>query len=199
MGIVAYGAVINLRCVKGNVRYLIAMTGASGAVYGIRLLRELEGEKILIMSETAKRIIEHETPYSVKDVEGLADTVYDDGDMFAPVASGSYGIDAMIVCPCSASSLAKISCGISDTLITRSAAVTVKESRKLVLVVRETPKSAIMLENELRLARCGVTILDANPGYYSEPKTVDDIIGFVIGRCMDQLGIQHGLYRKWPC
>lgn len=173
------------------------MTGASGAVYGIRLLQELKGEKVLVMSKMAKKIIEHEAGMDVKDIERLADEVYEDDDMFAPVASGSHRIDAMIVVPCSASSLAKISNGLADTLITRAAAVSIKESRKLVLVVRETPKSPIMLENELRLARCGVTILDANPGFYSEPKTVDDMVDFVVGRCMDQLGADHDLYRKW--
>ena len=179
------------------MRYLIAMTGASGSVYGIRLLQELSGEKVLVMSDMAKKVLEHETKYSAKDVYKLADEVYEDDNMFAPVASGSHKIDAMIVVPCSASSLAKISNGLADTLITRAAAVSIKESRKLVLVVRETPKSAIMLENELRLARCGVTVLDANPGFYSEPKTVDDMINFVVGRTLDQIGQDHNLYKKW--
>ena len=123
--------------------------------------------------------------------------VYEDDDLFASIASGSYRFDAMFVAPCSTSSLAKISNGLADTLITRAAAVALKESRKLVLVVRETPKSAIVLENELRLARCGVCILDANPGFYSKPQTVDDIIDFIVGRCLDQLGIEHRLYKKW--
>ena len=179
------------------MRYVIAITGASGCMYGIRLLKELPGEKILIMSKTAKDIIPQETDCSIKDVEGLADVVYDDTDLFASISSGSYRFDAMIIAPCSSSSLAKISAGLADTLITRAAAVALKESRKLILVVRETPKSAIMLENELRLARCGVCILDANPGFYSKPQTVDDIVGFVVGRCLDQLDIDHSLYKRW--
>ena len=93
--------------------------------------------------------------------------------------------------------IAKFVSGLADTLITRAAAVAVKESRKLILVTRETPKSAIMLENELKLARCGVTILDANPGFYSQPKTIDDIFSFIAGRCLDQLRIEHRLYKKW--
>jgi 4-hydroxy-3-polyprenylbenzoate decarboxylase len=173
------------------------MTGASGSIYGIRLLQELKGEKILVMSKTAKRILEHETKFKVKDVEKLADEVYEDDDLFAPASSGSYAIDAMIVIPCSSSSVAKMSSGLADSLITRAAAVSLKESRKLVLVVRETPKSQIMLENELRLSRAGAIILDANPGFYSEPKTVDDIVDFVVGRCLDQLGQDHRLYKKW--
>ena len=179
------------------MRYVVAITGASGIAYGIRILKELPGEKILVISEMAKKIIPHETGMSVSDVEELADVVFDDHDLFASISSGSYGFDAMIVAPCSSSSLAKIASGLADTLITRAAAVAIKESRKLIVVTRETPKSAIMLENELKLARCGVTILDANPGFYSSPKTIDDIIAFIAGRCLDQLKIAHSLYKKW--
>ena len=188
---------MNDSAIPYSVRYVIAMTGASGSIYGIRLLQELKGEKILVISKMAEKIIPQETGYNLDDVRKLADVVYDDDDLFASIASGSYRFDAMIVIPCSTSSLAKISNGIADTLITRAASVAIKESRKLMMVVRETPKSAIVLENELRLARCGVCILDANPGFYSKPRTVDDIIDFVVGRCLDQLGIDHQLYRKW--
>lgn len=179
------------------VRYVVAITGASGSIYGIRLLQELPGEKILVMSRMAEKIIPQETGMSLDDVRKLAGVVYDDDNLFASIASGSYRFDAMIVAPCSTSSLAKISNGLADTLITRAAAVALKESRKLILMVRETPKSAIVLENELRLARSGVCILDANPGFYSKPKSVEDIVDFVVGRCLDQLGIEHGLYKKW--
>ena len=187
----------NVPNIHVTVRYVVAITGASGCMYGIRLLQELPGEKILVISKMAEKIIPHETGMSIEQVKALADVVYDDDDLFASISSGSYRFDAMIVVPCSASSLGKISNGLADTLITRAAAVTIKESRKLILVVRETPKSAILLENELRLARCGVCILDANPGFYSKPRTVDDIIDFVVGRCMDQLGLEHDLYQKW--
>lgn len=179
------------------MRYTVAITGASGILYGIKILNELPGERILVISDMAKKIIPKETRFSVKDVERMADVVYDDHDLFAPISSGSYDVDAMIVAPCSSSSLAKIASGLADTLITRAAAVSIKESRKLILVTRETPKSAIMLENELKLARCGVTMLDANPGFYSMPETVDDIISFIAGRCLDQLKIPHSLYKKW--
>jgi 4-hydroxy-3-polyprenylbenzoate decarboxylase len=179
------------------VRYVVAITGASGIAYGVKILKELPGERILIISDMAKKIIPYETDLSVNDIEQLADIVYDDHDLFACISSGSYDFDAMVVAPCSSSTLAKISSGLSDTLITRAAAVAIKESRKLILVTRETPKSAIMLENELKLARCGVTILDANPGFYSKPQSVDDIISFIAGRCLDQLRMPHSLYRKW--
>ena len=188
---------MNVPSIPLVVRYVVAITGASGCMYGIRLLQELPGEKILVISKMAEKIIPHETGMSIEQVKALADVVYDDDDLFASISSGSYRFDAMIVAPCSASSLGKISNGLADTLITRAAAVTITESRKLILVVREPPKSAILLENELRLARCGVCILDANPGFYSKPRTVDDIIDFVVGRCMDQLGLEHDLYQKW--
>lgn len=181
----------------GNVRFVVAITGASGCVYGIRLLQELPGEKILVISKMAEKIIPEETDYTVDQVKAMADVVFEDDNLFASIASGSYRFDAMIVAPCSTSSLAKISNGLADTLITRAASVAIKEFRKLVLVTRETPKSAIVLENELKLARCGVCILDANPGFYSKPKTVGDVIDFVVGRCLDQLGVEHNMYKKW--
>ena len=167
------------------MRYVVAITGASGAIYGIRLLQELEGERILVMSRTAREIIPAETDYTVEQVEGMADAVFSDR------------YDAMFVAPCSESSVAKFANGIADTLISRAVSVCIKESRKLVLLVRETPKSAIMLENELKLARLGVTIVDANPGFYPRPKTVGDIVDIVVGRCLDQVGIDHDLYRRW--
>lgn len=179
------------------MRCVIAITGASGCMYGIRILQEIKEEKILIMSEMAKKIIPKETGYSVKEVEEMADVVFDDSNLFASVASGSYKFDAMIVAPCSSSSLSKISSGFADTLITRSAAVALKESRKLILITRETPKSIIMLENELSLAKCGACILDANPGFYSKPQTVIDVIDFIVGKCLDQLNIKHSLYERY--
>ena len=179
------------------MRCVVAITGASGAIYGIRLLQELKGEKILVMSRTAREIIPAETDYSVEQVEAMADTVFSDEEMFASIASGRFRYDAMIVAPCRESSVAKFACGIADTLISRAASVCIKEGRRLVLLVRETPKSAIMLENELKLARLGVTIVDANPGFYPRPRTVDDIIDIVVGRCLDQIGAEHGLYRRW--
>jgi len=179
------------------MRYVIAMTGASGSIYGVRLLQELEGEKILVMSETAKAILEAETDYTVDQVYALADQVFEDDQMFASIASGSFRYDAMIVAPCSESSLAKFAYGIGDTLISRAVAVCLKEARRLILLPRETPKSAIMLENELKLARLGVRIVDANPGFYPRPKTVDDLVDIVVGRCLDQIGQEHELYKRW--
>ena len=173
------------------------MTGASGAIYGIRLLQELPGEKILVMSETAEAIIPEETDYTVEQVKAMADSVYENSDLFAPIASGSFDYDILYVIPCTESSVAKFACGLGTDLISRTFMCALKEQRKIVLVVRETPKSAIMLENELKLARLGVVIMDANPGFYPNPKTVGEIVDFVVGRCIAQSGEKQHLFKPW--
>jgi 4-hydroxy-3-polyprenylbenzoate decarboxylase len=150
-----------------------------------------------VISETAKKIIPQETGMSVEQVEALADRVLDDGDLFASISSGSFRYDCMFVAPCSESSVAKFASGISDTLISRAVAVCIKEGRKVILVVRETPKSAIMLENELKLARCGVTIMDADPGFYTHPGSVEDVVNFTVGKCLDRVSVDHNLYKRW--
>lgn len=179
------------------MRFVVAITGASGSIYGVRLLQELPGEKILVISKVAKEIIPQETGMSIKEIEALADVVFEDDDLFASISSGSFEYDCMFVAPCSESSVGKFASGIADTLISRAVSVCIKEERKVVLVVRETPKSAIMLENELKLARCGVTIMDANPGFYQRPSTIEDMINFIIGRCLEKVGIEHNLYKRW--
>lgn len=177
--------------------FAVAITGASGSIYGIRLLQNLPGKKILVISETAKMIIPVETGLSVEEVYAMADEVYEDDNLFASISSGSYRYDCMFIAPCSESSVGKIANGIADTLISRAASVCIKERRKLVLIVRETPKSQIMLENELRLARSGAVILDANPGFYSKPRTLDDVINFIVGKAMDTAGIPNNLFDRW--
>ena len=152
---------------------------------------------MLIVSETGRQILEYETNMKLDELTALSDANYDDSDLFAPTSSGSYPFDAMVIIPCSESTLAKIANGIADTLIARTAAVALKEHRRLVLVPRETPVSAIMLENELKLARLGVTILPANPGFYSKPESVEDLVDFVVGRVLDQLGQDHDLFMCW--
>lgn len=179
------------------MKTVVAITGASGIIYGIRLLEELQGEKSLIITETAKRILEAETPYTVAEVEGLADAVYHEDELFAPVASGSHRFQGMIICPCSESTLAKISHGIADNLVTRAAAVCLKEKRKLIIVPRETPQSAIMLRNALTLAENGAIILPASPGFYPKPQSVEELVNFLVGKILDQLGQPHELFRRW--
>jgi 4-hydroxy-3-polyprenylbenzoate decarboxylase len=179
------------------MRYIVAITGCSGIRYGIRLLEELEGEKELIVSEMGKKVLEQETDLGYEDMDSLADDVYEDDDLFAPPASGTHKVDAMIICPCSQSTVAKLASGLSDSLITRAASVTMKEHRKLILVPRETPLNEIMLENELRLARAGAVILPASPAFYEEPKGLEDMIDFVVGKVLDQLGQEHDLFKRW--
>ncbi|MGE4275053.1 MAG: UbiX family flavin prenyltransferase [Candidatus Methanomethylophilaceae archaeon] len=179
------------------MRIVVAISGASGSIYGIRLLEHLQGEKILVVSSTAKQILEHETGYRVADVYAMADQVFEDNDLFASIASGSYPCDAVVVAPCSMSTMAKVAHGIADTLITRSASVALKERRLLIMVPRETPKSAVMLENEMNMVRYGAVVLDANPGFYCRPGSVDDMVNFVVGKILDQLGQSHELYQRW--
>ncbi|MEA4977879.1 MAG: UbiX family flavin prenyltransferase [Methanomassiliicoccaceae archaeon] len=179
------------------MKFAVAITGASGSIYGIRLLQNLPGETMLIVSKTAKKIIPSEAGMSIDEVYGLANEVYEDDDLFAPPSSGSYRYDCLFVAPCSESSVGKFANGIADTLISRAASVRIKENGRLVLLIRETPKSQIMLENELKLARCGAVILDANPGFYSNPKTVDEIVDFVVGKAMDSAGIDNEMFARW--
>jgi 4-hydroxy-3-polyprenylbenzoate decarboxylase len=184
-------------CVPTGVRHVVALTGASGIPYGIKLLRSLPGEKVLVISEMAKRIIPTETDLTVADVEAIADVVYQDDDLFAPIASGSYRFDGMVICPCSESTLGKIASGVADTLITRAASVCLKEGRQLVIVPRETPLSQIMIENELRVSRAGGIIVPASPAFYNRPKTIDDMVDFVVGKIMDRMGVENHLFRRW--
>lgn len=179
------------------MRYIVALTGCSGMRYGVRLLDELEGERELIVSEMGKKVLEEETDLDIEDLESNTEEIYEDDDLFAPPASGSHRFDAMIIVPCSQSTLAKIAAGIADTLITRAASVALKEGRKLILVPRETPLSTTMLENELKLARAGAVILPAAPAFYQEPRSVDDMINFVVGKVLDQLGQDHELFKRW--
>jgi 4-hydroxy-3-polyprenylbenzoate decarboxylase len=179
------------------VRIVIGISGASGIVYGASLMQALEAEIVLVMSKTAKEILRYETDLSIESVYRLADEVFEDEDLFAPIASGSHYFDAMVIVPCSESTIAKIAYGISDTLITRAAAVCLKEHRRLIIVPRETPVSAIMLENELKLARLGVAVVPASPGFYPKPKTVKEMVDFVVGRVLDQLGQPNEMFERW--
>ncbi|MDH7508029.1 MAG: UbiX family flavin prenyltransferase [Methanomassiliicoccales archaeon] len=179
------------------MKTVIAITGASGAIYGKRLLETLSGEKTLIISDTAREIIKFELGIDAEDLERLADFFYRNDDLFAPISSGSQFFDAMVIAPCSEGTIAKIAAGIADSLITRVAAVAMKEGRTLVLVPRETPLSAVMLENQLKLCKLGVKILPACPAFYHNPRTVDDLVDFVVGKVLDQIGETHNLFRRW--
>ncbi len=187
--------------VNMNNEIVVAISGASGVQYGIRLLealKKMKGVKThLVLSDSAKKLIEIETDYSVKDIERLADYVYGDDDFTAPIASGSHRSKGMIVAPCSMKTLSSIAVGMSDTLISRAADVCLKEKRPLVLMVRETPLNLIHIENMERAARAGASILPASPAFYPKPESIDDIIDFMAGRALDLLGIEHTLYKRW--
>ena len=178
---------------------LIAISGATGVQIAIRILEIFKEKKIereLIISDIAQKIIELETDYSISEIRKLASKNYDVDDLTAPPASGSYKIENMIIVPCSMKTLAAIANGYADNLITRAADVIIKEQRKLVLVVRESPLNAIHLENMLKLARLGVIIAPPVPSYYIKPKNVSDLIEHTVGRILDQIGIDSNI-KRW--
>jgi len=185
------------RLAEEGRRIVIAVTGASGIAIGLRLLEVLRAEKHLIMSEDAKKILEIETDLSEEDAESNADFVHDNSDMSSSLSSGSNRFDAMVIVPCSMSTLSKISAGIADNLITRVASVCLKEHRTLIIVPRETPLSPVHLKNMTYLAELGVGILPACPAFYPRPETIEDMIDFVVGRIMDLLKIDNDLYGRW--
>jgi 4-hydroxy-3-polyprenylbenzoate decarboxylase len=182
------------------MRLIIGITGATGPIYGIRLLEVLKKKRIetdLIISSAAKKIIPQEAPYSIKEVESLAHQVYEDGNLSAAISSGSFKTDGMIVMPCSIKSLSSIAHSYNLNLLTRAADVTLKERRKLVLVVRETPLHQGHLELMLQVSRMGGIILPPIPAFYHHPKTIDDLINQTVGKTLDLFGIDHNLFERW--
>ncbi len=192
----------------------LAITGASGAIYSQRLLQELVGRgvRVHLMVSAAGRIVcadelNWKLPARASDIHKmLVDALNCDADLLrvygeqqwsAPVASGSHKIPTMIVCPCTMGTLSSIACGSSDNLINRAADVMLKEQRKLIIVPREAPFSAIHLENMLKLSRLGVVVLPPNPGFYFQPQTMDDLVDFVVARILDQANIPHELMPRW--
>ncbi len=181
-------------------RLVVGMTGASGVIFGIRLLqalRETEVETHLVLSKWAQQNIEHETNWSVSQVRSLAAECYGQGDMGAAISSGSFLTDGMAIVPCSVGSLAAIAQGQSQHLVHRAADVVLKERRHLVLAVRETPLSEVHLENMLKLARMGVTIMPPMPAFYNHPRAIDDIVEHIVARILDQFGIAVDFARRW--
>ena len=182
------------------MRLIIGITGATGTIYGVRLLerlRESGVETHLVISRWGSRTLLHETPYTREQVEALATASYAPGDMGASISSGSFRSDGMIVAPCSAKSLAAIAHGFGENLIHRAADVALKERRKLVLVVREAPLSSIHLENMLTLARMGVVVMPPLPAFYNHPRTIDDIIHYTVARLLDQFGLETSGTARW--
>jgi 4-hydroxy-3-polyprenylbenzoate decarboxylase len=188
----------------------LGITGASGAPYAARLLSALSesGAQVGVsISDSGFEVLAtelHGDPAMARDevvarlIDGLAGvTVHDVKDYKSPYASGSAEVDGYVICPCSMATAGTIAAGAMANLVHRAASVALKEERKLILVPRETPLSTIQLENLLRLRRAGATVLFAAPGFYNSPKTIEDLIEFIVGRCLDQLGIENRLTRRW--
>jgi 4-hydroxy-3-polyprenylbenzoate decarboxylase len=185
---------------KRPFRLIVGITGATGTILGVRLLQVLKRHKVethLIVSNWGARTLVHETPYSVTRVQEIATKWYGSRDQAAAVSSGSFVTDGMVVCPCSVRSLAAIAQGHGDSLVHRAADVILKERRKLVLVVRETPLSDIHIENMLRLSRMGAVIFPPVPAFYNHPKTIEALVDQTVLRILDQFNLHLSSEHRW--
>jgi 4-hydroxy-3-polyprenylbenzoate decarboxylase len=181
-------------------RLIVGITGASGIIYGIRLLERLRDSGIethLVMSQWAARTLVHETPYTVQQVQDLAGERYAIGDVGAAIASGSFLTMGMIIAPCSMRTLGAVAHGVGDNLIHRAADVILKERRRLVLAVREAPLSEIHLENMLKLARMGVSICPPTPAFYTHPSSIEELVDYSVTRLLDQVGVHLPSSGRW--
>ena len=182
------------------MKIVVGMTGASGSIYTVRLLevlREAGCEIHFVASESGWQVIEYECGLTQADIEKQVTRVYDVNQIGSAIASGSFRMDAMVIVPCSMRTLGGIANGVADNLLMRAADVAMKEGRPLYIVQRETPLSAIHLENMLKLARLGVRIIPAMPGFYHRPKNMDELINMMVGKICDQIGIEHTLFERW--
>jgi 4-hydroxy-3-polyprenylbenzoate decarboxylase len=182
------------------MKIIVGITGATGAIYGVRILERLREAGVqthLVISRWGTRTLLHETPFTREHVESLATVAYRSADMGAAISSGSFQTDGMIIAPCSAKTLAGIAHGFGENLLHRAADVVLKERRRLVLVVREAPLSDIHLENMLRLSRMGAVVLPPMPAFYNHPRTVDDIVDHTVARVLDQFGLQVSGVERW--
>jgi flavin prenyltransferase len=181
-------------------RLIVGISGASGAIYGIRLLevlRESSVETHLVLTEAARQVITLESGHTPEQVEALADVSYGSSEMDAPISSGSFPTLGMVVAPCSIKSLAAIAHCYSGTLLVRAADVTLKERRKLVLVVRETPLHLGHLRLMAQVTEYGAVVLPPVPGFYHTPATIGDLVDHTVGKILDQFGLDHSLYERW--
>jgi 4-hydroxy-3-polyprenylbenzoate decarboxylase len=181
-------------------RLIVGMTGATGAILGIRLLEALKScnvESHLVISKWAQRTIEHETPYTFKQVCDLASVFHNSANMGASISSGSFLTEGMVVIPCSMRTLGAIAHGYGEHLVHRAADVVIKERRKLVLIARESRLSEVHIENMLKLSRMGAAIVPPMPAFYNNPKSIDDIVNHVVARALDQFGISASFAKRW--
>lgn len=183
-----------------SLHLIVAMTGASGVVYGKRFLEVLKENAVethLIVSEDSEKVIKQELDIGLKYLAKLATYVYNVNDLGASVSSGSFKTDGMAIIPCTMKTLAGVASGYSDNLILRAADVTIKEGRKLVVVPRETPLSVIHLSNMLKMAKIGVAIIPAMPSFYNKPKHIEELVDYIVGKVLDQFSIEHQLFKRW--
>jgi 4-hydroxy-3-polyprenylbenzoate decarboxylase len=181
-------------------RIVIGISGASGVIYGIKMLSQLQEKDFqthLIISDSGRQNIEIETSHKADDVAAMADYTYDNRDVGAALASGSYLTEGMVVVPCTIKTLSGIANSYTNNLLVRAADVTLKEKRKLVLVVRETPLHVGHLSLMMKAANMGAHILPPVPSFYHQPKTIDDIIHQTVGKIFDYIGIEHNLFKRW--
>lgn len=182
------------------MKLIVGISGATGVIYGIRMLQTLKAcqiESHLVLTDSAKRTIEMETAFTVKEVEKLADYAYDNRDIGASISSGSFKTDGMIIAPCAIKSLSALANSYNDSLLVRAADVVLKERRKLVVIPRETPLHLGHLKLLTSVAEMGAVILPPMPAYYHLPKTIDDIINQTVGKALDQFNVNHYLFKRW--
>ena len=182
------------------MKIVVGITGASGSIYALRLidvLKEAGHEVHAVVTDSGWQVLEYECKVKQADLQARVDMLYDNANVGAAIASGSFQVDAMVVLPCSMKTVASIAHSLSDNLLTRAADVMLKEGRKLVLVPRETPMHAIHLENLLKLAQLGVKIVPAAPGFYHRPQTIAELVDMLVGKICDQLGVEAELFPRW--
>lgn len=182
------------------MRFVVAITGASGSIYGVRLLQMMNKiglESHLIVSRAAMLTLRHETGLEADEVKRMATHSYEEEELDAPVASGSFKHDGMMICPCSTKTLSSIATGYEANLVSRAAMVSLKERRKLLLLIRETPLSYIHIRNMLEASLAGAIIMPASPSFYTKPGSIEEMIDQVAGRVLDVMGVEHEMIKRW--
>lgn len=182
------------------MKVIVGISGGSGAIYGVallKLLREFNVETHLVVSTMGEYVTNHECGVNLEELKSLATYFHDNKNLAAPIASGSFKTDAMVIVPCSMKTVSSVANGFSDNLLARAADVILKENRKLIVVPRETPLNQIHLENMLKLSKLGVTVMPPSPAFYTHPENIGDIVSGIVARILDQLGIEHDLIKRW--